>query len=318
MKTDPAGETAAQRRRKTERRKELALRTGLLLLAALLAFSFSDPGRAFWRSAFAVSGFSSSPELEKAPLRIHVLDVGKADAVLLECEGHAALLDAGTGLAGDIVVDYLARQGIDSLEYAIMSHPDKDHIGGMAQVLREIPVTAFVQAELPESLLPDSGEYAALEQALSAGAYERITAAAGTSFALGEARCSVLGPLQEYGDTNNHSLVLKLTYRGFTALFCGDIEQEAERDLVASEQELSADLLKVPHHGSKTSSTKRFLREVAPQYAVISVGPDKNELPREETLLRLEQTGAEIYRTDTDGTVVFSYDGETISIETEK
>lgn len=281
----------------------------LLVFLALLALVSALPeGRRVWRRLFQQSGFSNETD---APLSIHVLDVGKADAILIRCEGHAALIDAGTYLNGETVVDYMARSNFPPLDYAIASHPDKDHIGGMGQVLLEAGAGLFLRSKYHEE------EYEGLEEVLEEKAIPQRILSPGDTLQLGGAVLEVLGPVKEYEETNDSSLVLRLSYQGFTALFCGDVEEGAEKDLIKSGANLKADLLKVPHHGSDTSSTKRFLKAVQPSYAVISVGPDNNDLPKEEALIRLEETGAEVYRTDTDGTVVFTYDGEEISVITE-
>lgn len=296
------------------RPRELLRIGGLALLALVLAFSASYPGRVFWNRLFLASGFGGVEEV--SGLRVHVIDVGKADAILFQCEGKAGLIDAGAADSGDTVVDYLARHGIAKLDFVVMSHPDSDHIGGMAQVVREVPVEEFLFAALTEE--EDSLEYSALFRELERSAVPRRALEQGDSFSLGTAAFTVLGPFVQYEDTNNASLVCRLTYQGFTALFCGDIEGEAELDYVKSGVGLAADLLKVPHHGSASSCSKRFVEAVSPRYAVVSVGPDRNELPRDEPLRRLEEAGAEIYRTDTDGTVVFTVDQGALAIETEK
>ena len=242
--------------------------------------------------------------------------VGKADALLLECEGHAALLDGGTSASGDRVVDYLLRLGIESLDYAIASHPDSDHTGGLSQVLEEVPVGELVVYPWPEAMRRTL-EYRALEDAARSSAVPVRQVRPGESLSLGGTKLEVLGPLRDYEGTNDCSLVLRLDYLGFSALFCGDIEYQAELDLVKSSVDLDVDLLKVAHHGSSGSSSQRFLEAVSPTYAAISVGPDNSNLPREETLLRLKSVGAEIYRTDTDGDLVFSWDGEELSLWSE-
>lgn len=281
----------------------------LAALAVVLALSATEPGLRFWREAFRASGFSGDMD---RPLSIHFLDVGKADAIIIVCEGHAALLDAGTAVSGETVSDYLARGGIGSLDYAIASHPDKDHIGGMPQVLSEVETGAFLRSRhFPE-------EYGEVGEALAENQIPERVVSPGDVLALGGARLEILGPLQAYEETNNASLVIRLDYNGFSALFCGDIEEEAERDLVKSGACLSADLLKVPHHGSKTSSTKRFLKAVSPQYAVISVGTDRNNLPEESVLKRLEEFCPEVYRTDVDGAVVFGIGNGKTEVWTEK
>lgn len=280
-----------------------------LALAFVLIFSATTQGRRFWKELFRISGFGGETG---APLSIHVLDVGKADAILIECEGHTALLDAGTSLHGEAVVDYMVRNRMEDLEYAIVSHPDKDHIGGMAQVLSEAGAGQFIRSRY------HAEKYSEVEAVLREQSISERIVFPGDTLELGGARLIILGPLESYSDTNNASLVFRLEYQDFTALFCGDIEKDAEKDLVKSGAELSADLLKVPHHGSDTSCAKQFLKAVDPKYAVISVGRDNNSLPKEKILQRLDDICLDVYRTDTDGTVIFTYDENGVHIDTEK
>lgn len=286
-----------------------------LAVAAILLWSVSGPGRAFWNQMFLRSGFGGS-DPDPAGLEIHVIDVGKADAILVRCQGHAGLIDTGAGGDGEDVADYLLRHGVKELEFVLLSHNDSDHIGGLPTVLGELAVDTLYQGEL--SVEEPSLEGAAMDRALSGWKGERRTLARGDSFSLGEASFSVLGPCRAYESSNDSSLVLRLEFGEVSALFCGDIEATAELDLVKSGQELQADLLKVPHHGSATSCSQRFVKAVMPQLAAVSVGPDRNQLPRAEALEQLEAVGAQIYRTDTDGSLVFSSQGEDFAIETER
>lgn len=306
LKKKAKGKGRASEERKNRRR--IAGRLCVLALAFVLVFSATSQGRRFWKGLFRVSGFGGETG---APLSIHVLDVGKADAILIDCEGHTALLDAGTALHGEVVVDYMARNGIEDLEYAIVSHPDKDHIGGMAQVLSEAGAGQFIRSRY------HAEKYSEVEAVLREESISERIVFPGDMLELGGAKLKILGPLKSYSDTNNASLVFRLEYGDFSALFCGDIEQDAEKDLVKSGVELSADLLKVPHHGSKTSCAKQFLKVVDPEYAVISVGRDNNNLPEEKILQRLDDVCLDVYRTDTDGTVVFTYDKTGIHVQTE-
>ena len=291
-------------------KRRFVRRVCLCVLAVVLALSCTPPGSRFWQQMFRLAKFGGNID---APLSIHVLDVGKADAILIECDGHTALLDAGTEVHGETVVDYMIRQGMDSLDYAIVSHPDKDHIGGMVQVLSEVTVGAFVRASYFEE------KYGTVLPLLQDKSIEEQTVLPGDTIPLGSATLRVLAPLKEYEDTNNGSLVIRLEYQGFAALFCGDIEKEAERDIVDAYGDLlSADVLKVPHHGSNSSCTKRFLEAVSPQYAVVSVGRDNNDLPSEKILQRLDDYCRDVYQTDTDGTVVFAFDGAELQIITER
>lgn len=300
-----------------KRTKHKASKWMCLLLLAALIFSCTPIGLRMWRWLGTASGFGDWPE-EPGLLEIHIIDVGRADAILIRCGRSTALLDAGQGVSASRVIEYLYRHDVRELDYLIMSHPDRDHIGGMPQVLRELPVKTFVQGRVPKALLPDSLEYQDLQTALEETGITQITLRPGENFSLGMTQLTALGPLKEYKSTNDSSLVLRLNCLDFTALFCGDMEKAAEQDLVDSRQNLHADLLKVGHHGSQTSSTLEFLSEVSPKYAAISVGPDQNKLPREEVLARLEQLGAELYQTDTDGNIVFLYDGNGVAVKTDK
>lgn len=296
---------------KWARRRTLRLRAAVVL-AILLIYSVTPMGARFWKQVFTDFGFDSRSENSPfAFVRIHVINVGKADAILLESQERTALLDAGTSVEGGTVADYLLRQGITRLDYVIASHPDSDHIGGMAQVMEEIPTGTFLYGEGWEEAGQEAED---LEDFLEAHEIPAQVLYVGDSFTVGHAELEVLGPLVVYKDSNNNSLVLRLQCFGFSALFCGDIEKEAEQDLLDSGQELAANVLKVAHHGSRTSSTEEFVEAVSPQLAVVSVGPDNNNLPRSEALARLEAAGAEILRTDMDGDILLSYNGERIGI----
>lgn len=242
------------------------------------------------------------------PLQIHVLDVGKADAIVLSCDGRVALIDGGTVLDSNKVVDYLERNNLGTPEMVICSHPDSDHMGGLKNILKEAGTSQFVRGD------QFSEEYETLDKFCGENNIPVRIAAAGDVFSLGGSTITVLGPQKEYVDTNNSSLVLKLEYDGFSALFCGDIEERAEEDLLESGENLSADLLKVPHHGSRTSSSEAFLEEVNPRYAVVSVGKDNNNLPNDEPLDRLDSFCDHVFRTDLDGNIVFGVDGGNVSV----
>ncbi len=289
-----------------ERLRQWLHRASLILASLLLILWSTSPSRL--RQLKVDSGFGGGFE---EGLSIHVLDVGKADAILLTCDGHTAVLDAGTILDGSAVVDYILRNDLASPEYMIASHPDSDHIGGMPQVLRELGARQFIRsAYFPEA-------YGLIDPILEDATIPIRTVEPGDSFRLADAVLTVLAPVQEYLETNSASLVLRLEYEDFTALFCGDIEADAEQDLLESGAALSANFLKVAHHGSRTSSTEAFLQAVSPQYAIVSVGKDNNRLPNEDALRRLDGICPYVFRTDTDGTVVFSYQDGQMTIRTE-
>lgn len=277
--------------------------------AAVLVFGYTPPGKAMWAALMRAAGLAHlTASLPEDALHVHVIDVGKADAILLESPDANVLVDCGTAEAAEDVLRYLAARGIDRLDAVWISHPDDDHCGGLPAVLQTVPADAVVESPVGESI---SG-MTALPQAVPLR-----RAAVGERYAYGAMTFEVLGPLQDYAESNNDSTVFRLQYDGFTMLFCGDMEAQAERDLLEDSAALRADVLKVAHHGSDTSTSAALLEAVQPRYAVISSGEDRSMLPRNAVLQRLHTAGAEIFRTDTDGAVVFSAADGKISVITE-
>ncbi len=276
---------------------------------AVLVFGYTPPGKAMWAALMRAAGLAHfTASLPEDALHVHVIDIGKADAILLESPDANVLVDCGTAEAAEDVLRYLAARGIDRLDAVWISHPDDDHCGGLPAVLQTVPADAVVESPVGESI---SG-MTALPQAVPLR-----RAAVGERYAYGAMTFEVLGPLQDYAESNNDSTVFRLQYDGFTMLFCGDMEAQAERDLLEDGAALRADVLKVAHHGSDTSTSAALLEAVQPRYAVISSGEDRSMLPRNAVLQRLHTAGAEIFRTDTDGAVVFSAADEKISVITE-
>ncbi len=246
----------------------------------------------------------SSGELQE--LEVHYLDIGQGDATLLLCDGHAMLIDAGNNSRGDDVQSYLGSQKVHSLDYMIGTHPDADHIGGMDTVLYQYPVG---QVFLPDCE-KDTATYGDVAQAVSSQHKEAVHPKPGGQYMLGDAECTILGPLREYSDANNNSICLKVKHGANTFLFTGDAEEEAEEDLVSSRFDLSADVYKVSHHGSRTATTAAFFEQVGPIYAVISCGEGNSYgHPHAEVLNRLRAAGVQMFRTDDQGTVVVNSDG---------
>lgn len=277
--------------------------------AAVLVFGYTPPGKAMWAALMRAAGLAHfTASLPEDALHVHVIDVGKADAILLESPDANVLVDCGTVEAAEDVLRYLAARGIDRLDAVWISHPDDDHCGGLPAVLQTVPADAVVESPVGESI---SG-MTALPQAVPLR-----RAAVGERYAYGAMTFEVLGPLQDYAESNNDSTVFRLQYDGFSMLFCGDMEAQAERDLLEGGAALRADVLKVAHHGSDTSTSAALLEAVQPRYAVISSGEDRSMLPRNTVLQRLHTAGAEIFRTDTDGAVVFSAADGKISVITE-
>ena len=263
------------------------------------------------------------PTVTKAPdnnnvaggFRIHVISLGKADAILVTADGEAMLIDAGYDGQGEEITEYLKKQGVSKLRYLVLTHGDRDHVGGAAEVIRSITVEQVFLSPKKES----SSEYAAMAQALADTKTKYSMPELLFTFSLGKAVFTVLAPGQKAlaeGDDNNSSLVLRGVYGERTALFMGDALSKSEKEIRESGYELRAEVIKIGHHGQKDATTKKFIKEVAPQYALITCS--LKEPADEDALSVLKAFSVNIFRTDVNGTVVLSTDGTRWEVQTER
>ena len=257
----------------------------------------------------------ADPPPEGSSLEVHFIDVGQADSALVICDGHYMLIDGGNAEDSDLIYAYLERRGARHLDYMVATHAHEDHIGGLSGALNYAQVdTAFCPVtEYSSKVFGNMVKYLG-EQGKSLTVPEP-----GEKFSLGSAQVEILGPVKEYDDTNDTSIVLRIDYGETSFLFTGDMETEAEGDLLDAGADVRATVLKAGHHGSDTSSSYVFLREVAPQSVVISVGEGNSYgHPSDEVLSRYRDLGAEVYRTDMQGHIIARSDGNTVTFTTEK
>ena len=289
----------------------------LLILGGCAPAAMKEPAQspsAPAQSPSAPAQSSSAPADEEG-LTVHFIDVGQADSALLQCGGQAMLIDGGNVADSSLVVSYLEGQGVEYLDYVVCTHAHEDHVGGLSGPLNTCTV-GEVFAPVTEY---DSKAFSDFARYTRQQGLEITVPQAGDVFSLGTAQVTVLGPLEDYEETNNTSIVLRVDYGATSFLFTGDMERDAEADLIAAGCDLDATVLKVGHHGSDTSTSYVFLREVMPEYAVISVGEGNSYgHPSEEVLSRLYDARVTVYRTDKQGTVVAYSDGETVTFTTEK
>ena len=247
------------------------------------------------------------------------MDVGQADCILVTCNGKNMLIDAGNNDDGDGVVQYLNKQGIEKLDLVIGTHPHEDHIGGLDNVIDALDVGTIIMPKIPDSIVPTTKTYTSVLESIRSKGLKITTPVYGTTYELGGAVLTILGPVAEYGDLNNMSVVCRLSYGDTSFLFTGDAEAEAEEDILKKSPTLQSTVLKFGHHGSSSSSSDEWLDAVQPKYGVIMCETgNKYGHPHRETLASIQKRGIQAYRTDLDGTIVMTSDGETLSIKTEK
>ena len=238
------------------------------------------------------------------------MDVGQGDATLITCGGHAMLIDTGDDTKGTAIQNYLQKQKITKLDYLVLTHPDTDHIGGAPVIITKFDIgNVFVS-----NFEKDNKTYQKLIQSLDDKRIKALTPKVNSKYTLGTAGITILAPGGTYNDPNDASIALLLKNGRRSFLFTGDAGEDAEKDILKTGIDISADVYKVGHHGSKYSTSTAFFEAVDPFYAVISCGEGNSYgHPHAETLNTLRTNGVLVYRTDEAGTIVASTDGKSIS-----
>lgn len=265
-------------------------------------------------SSLNSSVLSSSSDLtNSSPVTVHFLDAGQGDSIFTELpDGKTMLIDASTSDCGENIAKYIKNKGYDKVDYLVATHPHADHIGGMTEVVNELDIGVIYMPKASAT----TKTYKNLLNAIKDKGKKINTAKAGVEmFSYGDVSANILAPnSDEYDEINNYSAVVKLNCGEKSFLFMGDAEKESENEITS---DLSADVLKVGHHGSSSSTSQKFLNKVSPEIAVISCGKDNSYgHPHEETLSALENAGVQVYRTDEMGTITVKTDGKALEIST--
>lgn len=269
-----------------------------------------DSGRAGAAQATGNTGIAQA-----GTLTVTWLDVGQGDAAVIQCGGQSMLIDGGKPEKSSYIYAWLQQHGLSYLDVIVATHVDADHIGGLSGALNYASVgTAYC----PE-MTGTTETFQSFVKYLAQRGKQITVPTAGETFALGGAQIQILGPLHRAEDSNDNSIVLKVSFGATSFLFTGDAERAEEQDLLNSGVNLQSTVLKVGHHGSDTSTSYPFLRAVAPQYAVISVGAGNSYgHPTEAVLSRLRDAGVTTFRTDMQGEITAVSDGQTINFSTAK
>ncbi len=316
----------------------LVLLAALLTLSSLSALPFAFPT---WGDAYelitgepmqatpvvAPAEIPSQVQQENPPpamlggeqMSVYIIDVGQGSATLLTTGSQSILIDAGENGKGQTVLDVLSALGITHLDYMIGTHPHSDHIGGMDEVLKNITVDTVIMPKIPDKIVPTTKTYEDVLAVLLEKNIKTIAATPGKSYAVGAMKLDIFGPVDEFDNLNNISVISKITFGNVRVLISGDAEKAAERAVLKAGYNLAAELYVVGHHGSTTSSGKGFLDAIKPQYGAISCGLDNDYgHPHTETLQALDDRGITVHRTDLSGMITYTTDGTNITVKTER
>lgn len=295
------------------KKKQISLLMALFLVIFGSIFYFLEPSQANPNTPTPTpETMQANQEIQDSEkLQIWFLDVGQADSILIQNGDANMLIDAGNNEDGKKLVSYFQSLGIESFQYVIGTHAHEDHIGGMDDIIDNFDIDTFY---MPDAITT-TATFESVLDSLEAKNIAFQTPSIDSIFKLGNATIDVLYVGTDDSDLNNTSIVLKLTYGNTSILFMGDAEKEVET--IIEKKDISADVLKVGHHGSNTSSSKIFLEKVNPNYAIISVGTGNSYgHPSNTTIQNLENQNIQIYRTDENGTIIMTSDGTNITFQT--
>lgn len=290
-----------------------------IIISAIAVFhSFFNIKSVFGRRNIKYSNLKIP--IAKEDLKVHFLSIGQADSILIQQGDNNLLIDGGYWMSGKPILRYLKDLGVNNLNYLIVTHPHNDHIGGLPRIINSIPIeNMIINNKNPYENKRHYKKHKKLLGIAKNNDIDLIHPIAGNSLKVGNLYIKILAPNGgKYKRINDYSIVLKLLYGKTSFLFAADAEEYSEMEMLDNSRDVKADVLKVPHHGSCTSSSEEFIRAVSPKYAVISVGynsfygqPDKCVLDR------LNDVGALLYRTDKKGTVLAVSNGHNIKFNKE-
>ena len=260
-------------------------------------------------------------------LVVTMIDVEQADCFLYEQNGKYALVDCGEATTADEVIELLKQKGITKLDYLFGTHPHSDHMGGMYKIITNIDVGTIIIPEVDESkvtstwydVLKEEIETVYVDGKKEIPKYNVEKTKEGSIYQLGDATITVLEQFTEYkSDLNNYSAIMKISFGDTDIITTGDAEIVVEKELLKSGKDIDAEILKVGHHGSYTSTSDEFLDAISPEYALISAGVDnKHEHPMKSVMEKFEDREIEVYRTDESGTVVVTITADDITFNVE-
>lgn len=255
------------------------------------------------------------PTVANGELSVHFLDVDQGDSILvISPEGKSMLIDTSVSKQDDVIIEYLKACGIKKLDCMVLTHPDADHIGSATKILKTIGAETVYMTDMTHT----TKTFETLIETIAELDITLKTPKVNDEIKLGEAVFTVLGPVNKTDDKNEMSIVLRLDYGKHSFMFTGDAGHESEEDMLSkhSASAFRSDVIKLGHHGSSTSSSEKFIKAVAPKYAIISCGKDNSYgHPHEETMELLNKLEIPYFITYEVGNIIFVSDGTTLTLK---
>lgn len=293
----------------TKKKKKQKLPKGISILLIIVAIFYSLYEKDIDKT-FGLPVTETFQETKNTnTLDITYLDVGQADAILIQNEGHNMLIDAGNNEDGPLLVQYFKEQNMTKFDYLIATHPHEDHIGGMDDIIKNFDIEKIYMPNVTTTTKTFLDALNAMEEKNMTFDVPNI----GQNFTLGHTLFQVMYTGSDKKNLNNSSIILKANFKNTSYLFTGDATSEVEKKILS--KDIKATVLKVGHHGSKYSTTTEFLNQVNPKYAIISVGKNNSyNHPNQITIDKLTKKNIEIHKTDQEGSIFLKSDGKTINI----
>ena len=302
----------------TKKQKKFVAYTIVIVIIGIIVYTLDFLGIASISEIKNTLGAIDGVKPVDSDFAVYYLDVGQSDCTIVICDDEVLMIDCGTYNQLNTIRQSIHTLEIDRVDYMLITHQHDDHMGSAIDLLDDVSVENIIMPKLTQTNNVTSKTYNVLINTINNKNINKITAQDCKSFMLGEALVEILSPTVQSNNLNNMSVVLKITYGDTEFLFQGDAESKIENDLLRSDFDIDIDVLKTGHHGSKTSSTDKYLDVTSPQIAILSSGYGNNYgHPNKTVLDRLEQKGIFAFSTFLDGDIAVSSDGEAITVYTQ-
>lgn len=291
----------------------------VLIIFAYVFSLLSIFGVTSWNKLFSSLSVINTVQEQDGDFAVYCLDVGQSDCTIIKCEDKVMMIDTGTTNQLYQIRTALFALDIEQIDYMVITHQHDDHMSGATELIKHYNVSNILMPRLSDINEVDSSTYSNLIKTIADNKVNPIAVSAGDTFELGSSTIEILSPVIQDKELNNMSVVLKITYGDTSFLFQGDSEQSIEKQILNSNFDISADVIKLGHHGSKTSSFAPYLDAVNPKYAIISCNSDNNYgHPNLQVMETLAEKNITPCITSLNGNIIITSDGKEVVVSTSK